>query len=130
MIEVTAKEVDGVRFIDKIKIVSWEKRNGLPVQLVDDRTWREPEVKRMLKMLMLEEVDFDFCCRIHIYAQRPVNDICYKVILLGIHLYWKTIRFIYDNGRVFKQIPEEQMFSWRYFTPYVWYRRIKDGVVK
>ncbi len=122
MIEVTAKYVDGVNFIDKVKIISWERRHGIPVQQVDYKVLKEPLVKSILKSLMLEEVDYDPCCRITYFAQRPVNDYVFKLIKWSFSVYWYLVRWLYNNARMFKQIPSGEMFSWRYFTPYTWFK--------
>lgn len=128
MIETTIREVEGVKFLETVKIVSWETRKGIPVQEVDAEVIGETWWEGIRKMLMLEEVEYDFSRKTYIYAQRPVNDITYKVVEFIGRFYWKLMRFLYDECRVFKGIPAGEMFSWRYFTPYVWYRRIVSGV--
>jgi len=124
MIEISVREEEGVRFIDKVKVVSWEKRKGLPVQLIDELLLRvNPEMDRILKMLWLERVDEDENHPVVIYAQRPVNDLFYLLLKWWCGIYFKVIRFAYRELRVFKQIPPGEYFSWRYFTPYTWLKR-------
>ena len=125
MIEATVKEVDGVQFIDKVKIVSWERKYGIPIQEVGAELFRESRTRNILESLMLEEVDYDFARKTIYFAQRPVNDIVYRFIKFSISVYWHSLWFLHDNTGMFKQIPENECFSWRYFTPYVWYRRLR-----
>lgn len=125
MIEVHAEYIDGVQFITKVKIISWERHLGLPVQEVDRRLLKEPRIKDVLRSLMLEPVDWDYSRAIRYYAQRPVNDLVYKAVKLAYLVYWLLIRVLYKHARVFQQIPEREPFSWCYFTPYCWLKSIQ-----
>lgn len=126
MIEVSVKYVDGVQFLDKVKIKPpYEYRNGVRVELVSGKMADYPLIKKTLKSLGLKKVDRELRRRVDIYASYPVNFIRYKVIMFLWRCYWVTVWWLYDNARMFKQIPEAQVFSWRYFTPYVWWVSLK-----
>ena len=125
MIETTVDTIDGVQFLKDIRIVEpIEKRHGVPVELV---SWRladnNPEFIRALKLLGLKKIDFDPSYRADVYAKFPISYIRLKITMAALHTYWAIIRWLYNNARVFKQIPENGCFSWRYFTPYTWFNK-------
>jgi len=126
MIETTIDHVDGVTFYKNIRILEPDDTiGGMGVHLI---SWRlidqDPELMRAIKVLGLRKVGEDICVRADRYAQFPLPYLLIKLIQFALKIYWHSIRWLYDNARVFKQIPENQCFSWTYFTPYVWYRKI------
>jgi hypothetical protein len=130
MIETTIKQVDGLNFVIDVKLVPpFEYRNGVRVELVSSRMSVEaPEFKLILTALGFELVDFDGCTNSYIYAQLPYRFIQYKVARFLLRFYWWSIRSLYDNARMFKQIPQGERFSWRYFTLYVWFSIIRSKI--
>lgn len=127
MIETTIDEVDGVQFLKDIRILEPDDTvGGMGVYRIDDKTavWN-PEVMRAIKVLGLRRVGRQVEWRANLYAQFPIPFLPIKLVQFALRVYWATIRFLYDNARVFKQIPPNQCFSWTYFTPYVWFRKLK-----
>ena len=129
MIETTEDTIDGITFYKDIKILEPDDTiGGLPVHRISDRViMRDDELMRAIKALGLKRVGRDIrhwggC---ELYAQFPSPFIPIKVIQFTLRVYWAVIRWLYDNARVFKQIPVGECFSWRYFTPYVWYKKIR-----
>lgn len=130
MITTTVSQVDGLNFIVDVKLEPpFEYRNGVRVELVSSRVLVEaPECKLILTALGFELVDFDLVTDSYIYAQLPYRFIQYKVVSFLLRFYWWSIRFLYNNARMFKQIPQGERFSWRYFTPYVWFSIIRSKI--
>ncbi len=128
MIETTIREVDGVRFYENIKILEPDDTiGGFGVHYIPDRLrLHVPELMRAIKLLGLKKVGRNAAIMggSDTYAQFPVFYIGVKVAYVLLKIYWGTVRWLYDNARFFKQIPESHPFSWSYFTPYVWYRRL------
>ena len=123
MIEVTTKTLDGVSFLTNAKIVEpREKRNGVYVELVSERMYRNTEMGVILKGFGLRKVGHDLACDYDIYTFHPWGYWQYRVVRYLLRAYWWLIRFLYDNARMFKEIPPSNRFSWSYFTPYVWVR--------
>jgi hypothetical protein len=124
MLKTTVKYVDGVRFIDKVRFLDMdERRHGIPVHYVDDELLRNTDgLETVLKLHGLWKVDFAYERKASIYTHGWVNFVVFKIVDAVFTLYWPTIRWLYDNARIFKQIPTGTMFSWRYFTPYVWFK--------
>ena len=122
MIEITTKTVDGVNFIFDFKIVEpRDKEYGLSIEYVD---WRcEKEVKPILYALGLRRIGERLERAVSIYAFYPWGYFQYKLIIGLARIYWRVIAWLYDNARLFKQIPEYERFSWKYFTPYTWLKR-------
>ena len=128
MIETTISEVEGVRFYKNIRILGPDDTvGGMGVHIIPDRVMvRDPELMRAIRVLGLKRVGRDMCRAggSELYAQFPMPYFAIKVVQFALKIYWATIRWLYDNARVFKQIPESECFSWKYFTLYVWYRGI------
>ena len=128
-IEVTMREVDGVRFLDRVRILEPDmKRKGVGVHLITHQIENmdfHRELMMSLESLGLRKVDYLQEYRAFAYVQYRLPFIVYKVVGWSWTAYWRTIRFLYDNARMFKQIPPGDCFSWKYFTPYCWYRSIK-----
>jgi hypothetical protein len=125
MIEGTVTTIEGVRFYSWEIVEPTEKLNGVPIEYVDPYLKDNIDVKIGLRALGLRKIDYDISKRADIYAKYPINVIRYKVIMFLLSIYWNTIHWLYDNARMFKQIPESSQFSWKYFTPYTWIRRRK-----
>jgi hypothetical protein len=124
MIETTVKEVDGVRFLDDLRVLEPdERRNGVGVHLI--RWDMSGEALAALRLLGLRKVGDDPRWRADLYVEYPLPYCWYKVVSTGLRAYWWAVRFLYDNARFFQRIPENEVFSWRYFTPYVWWRKIR-----
>jgi hypothetical protein len=123
MIEITEKYVDGVRFIDKMRVLDMdERRFGIPVHYVDDLLGKQDGVAMFLRTHGLSKVGEAIERRADIYVSGPIDPILYWLGERFFRWYWKAVRWSYNNLRVFKQIPPGYMFSWRYFTPYVWFK--------
>ena len=133
MIETTINHVGGVIFYSNIRILEPDgKRYGVPVHYISQRLEeREPEVMVYLKSMGLRKVGYtpNIGGGSFEYAQYPKAYIAYKVLKRLWQVYWGLVRFLYDNARFFKQIPEDQCFSWRYFTPYVWYKNLRLSIL-
>ena len=126
MIETTIRTIEGVQFIENIRILeSDDKLHGVPVHRINSRVLENDELMRTIKAKGLREVGYDCERDEALYAQFPVN--FFKAIILNTLFaeYWAIVRWLYDNARVFKQIPPGTMFSWRYFTPYCWCLKLR-----
>ena len=125
MIEATESCIDGVRFIDNIRFCEpYLYENGVKVERVSERLLIEGRhIDLMLKALGLRRVGWDYCYRSAVYAHYPIGYVQYKAVRFLLQGYWRTIKFLYSNARMFKQIPEAECFSWRYFTPYTWFKK-------
>lgn len=120
MIEITIKMVDGVEFIDKVRVLEPDlKWHGVGVHKVDP-VWADKFGGHLrLRALGLRRVNYDLQYHSYYYtATIPA------ILSIGVeylfHIYWACIRWLYDNARMFKAIPAEECFSWRYLTPYQW----------
>ena len=120
MIASSIRTVDGVNFIDKVEFLEPDGYiSGLSFHYVPKNTIDD------LKPFMgsYRVIDFQPNCRSYRIARRPFPYLPIKLCLLMGRSYWFVIRFLYDNARFFKQIPDGQRFSWRYFTPYTWFKK-------
>lgn len=127
MIEITTSEVDGVRFYKGIRILEPDDRiGGFPIHFIPDVAVRDPELMRAIKVLGLKRVGRDLPSLSELYAQFPRAYIGVKLTQFMLSVYWGVIRWLYDNARVFKEIPPYEHFSWQYFTPYVWCRKVRE----
>jgi len=123
MIEITIKHVDGIDFIDKVHILEPDKIwHGIGVHMVSMRV--DKQAAGFLNLLGLRKVYFDCNYKAYYYARTPFAYYVKGAEFLC-RIYWVLIRWLYDNARIFKQIPEGELFSWRYFTPYVWYKNLR-----
>ena len=127
MIEVSVNEIDGVRFLRDIKILEPDKvEHGVGIHFIPLRcNYDDKEVLRAIRLLGLREVGFDLSRRAFEYAEYPMPFYWYKFVEFLLKAYWAVIRWLYDNARVFEQIPPNMQFGWSYFTPYVWYKKLK-----
>ena len=125
MIEVSIKHLEGLNFMADVKIVEpREKRNGVYVEYVDERLLDSSlEFKFILRAIGMRQVGEAFEKRAYIYGFYPWGYWQYKVIRHLARVYWMLLLWLYDNARMFKQIPPAEMFSWKYFTPYTWFKR-------
>jgi len=126
MIETTIDQVDGVTFYKNIRILEPDDTvGGMGVHLIP---WRvidqDPNLIRAIRAMGLRRVGEQPNYRVDLYAQFPLPFLSIKLVQFALKIYWHSIHWLYDNACVFKQIPESQCFSWSYFTPYVWYRKI------
>lgn len=124
MIEVTTDYIDGVMFYQFRLLKPEQKKLGIGIHRVD---WKLRD--RHLSLLGLRKVGQETYCRVDLYASMYPSYILSCIYFLE-RGYWKTIRFLYDNARLFKQIPQGERFSWRYFTPYVWVKGIVSKIWK
>ena len=133
-IETTMREVDGVRFLDRVRILEPDmKRNGVGVHLISRKLVKMDENKELMMSLRtygLRRVDYLPEYKSFAYVQYHVPFMIYKIVGWSWSAYWKTIWVSYDNARLFKQILPGDCFSWKYFTPYCWYMSIKKRVIK
>ena len=125
MIESTIDTIDGVHFLKDIKFVDpYEYENGVHIEKVSRRLLdKAPETEGILKVMGMREVGIDYCLDAVIYARYPMGYFVYKATHHLLRGYWWLIRFLYNNARMFRQIPEAECFSWKYFTPYVWFKK-------
>ena len=124
MIKVTEKYIDGVRFIDKLELVdTGDRRYGIPIHYVADRLLIQYGVALFLRTHGLTKVGESLERCAAIYVSGHVNPVLYFLAELLFKLYYKSVWWSYNNLRMFKQIPEANTFSWRYFTPYTWFKR-------
>ena len=120
MIEITIKYIDGVQFLDTFKIVSWEKVDGVNAQLVSRKLINQSYTNHIIRTLGLVKVGYDASMRADIFVKKYGLS---RLYLKLSKVYWRLVRFMYDNCRLFKQIPLGSEFSWRYFTPYTWIKK-------
>lgn len=127
MIETTeAVNDEGIRFLGKIRFCEpYDYENGVRVEKVTRRFLEQsPELSHILRTLGLRKVGFDFCYDANVYAHYPMGYVQYKVTHHLFTGYWWLVRFLYNNARIFQQIPPAECFSWRYFAPYVWIKKL------
>ena len=126
MIETTeAVNDEGVRFISSVKFAEpYDYENGVRVEKISKRLLDQvPETALLLNSLGLRKVGKDLWFDAYVYASYPLGYIQYKIVRHILMGYWWLMRFLYNNARMFKQIPSGGCFSWRYFTPYTWFKR-------
>jgi len=128
VITTEVKLLEGVRFIINVKLEEpFEHKYGVRIERISGRLLAESkEFRIILKALGFRKVEEEPWTDNIIYVQYPVCYIRYKAIQALINAYYKTILFLYDNARLFKKIPEGEQFSWRYFTPYTWFKALWD----
>jgi len=127
VIETTIESIEGVNFLTNVRFVEpYEHENGVKVEKVSERVLiRFPRMEGLLKVMGLRKVGFDYPLYSVVYAHYPVGYSIYRVVHHLVVVYWWAIRFLYKNARMFQQVPEGECFSWRYFTPYVWGKKIQ-----
>ena len=117
MIETTVSIVDGVEFITKIRRVPpYEYRLGIPIERVSRKLLYQ-HIDQILNTLGLKLVDYELETNSDIYTTRKLY-LVFRLLLVGVNLYWNTIRLSYEYGRVFHAISPGDRFSWKYFMPY------------
>jgi len=128
MIETTIDTINGVQFLTDARFVEpYNYKNGVRVEEVTERLLdRAPETEGILRIMGMREVGFDHTSRVVIYAHYPMGYFVYRATHHLLKSYWWLIRFLYRNVCMFQQIPAPECFSWKYFTPYVWFKTIKD----
>ncbi|KKN74709.1 hypothetical protein LCGC14_0387510 [marine sediment metagenome] len=129
MIVTTVKEIDGVKFLINIRILEPDDTiGGFPVHYISDRTtYRDTQFMLAVKLMGLKKVAraANIGGGSDAYAQFPIPFIGIKVTQFLLRIYWHIIYLLYSNARFFKEIPQGECFSWRYFTPYVWFKKPK-----
>jgi len=125
MLEISVRYLEGLNFHMDIKVIEpREKLNGVYVEYLDNRTLHSsPEMPLILKAIGMKRAGYCLERDTEIWAWQPWGYIQYRLIHWFIKTYWWLLRWLYDNARMFKQIPPGTMFSWKYFTPYTWLRR-------
>lgn len=125
MLEVTVNTVEGVEFIKDVRILEPDGTYlGVPYHSVAYNT--KPEILRMIKATGLRKagrLEENF-----IGDMYTEGSVFYWRLIIARALfrtYWAAVKWLYDNARVFKQIPVGSQFSWSYFTPYCWYLNVK-----
>ncbi len=125
MLEVTVNTVDGVEFVSDVRVLEAdEKYMGVPAHHI--REGINPEIMRVVRAMGFRKVGrAAFYFKTDIYVASRFS--YYRVIITRalFRCYWSGVKWLYDNARFFKQIPEGSLFSWSYFTPYCWYLKIK-----
>ena len=127
MIESTIETIDGVHFLKDARFVEpYEYENGVRVERITQRLLdRSPETEGLLLIMGMRKVGVDPCFDADIYARYPMGYFIYRTIHHLLKGYWWVLRFLYNNARIFQQIQAGECFSWRYFTPYVWIRKLQ-----
>lgn len=126
MIEVSIDEIDGVRFYKNIRVLEADdKVNGVPVHNILRHWSLDGEFIRAIKALGMRKIGIDYYRDADLYVTSNLFAWQFKVNGLALKVYWVVVKWLYNNARFFKMIPPEERFSWRYFTPYCWYRAIK-----
>jgi len=128
MIEVTVKEIEGVRFIDKLRVLEPDTYIGGVGAHRVTRNMADIaglSVMVMLKTMGLRKVGEDLSYGADLYAQFPAPYVWVKTNLWLGQVHRVVVRWLYYNARFFQQIPPGTIFSWAYFTPYVWLKQIK-----
>jgi len=123
MIESTIDEAEGVRFIHTSLVPPYETRNGIKIERIIEKLMFTPEVMGVVKQLGLKYVGYDVETDCGLYTHTWLGSIQYRCTKKIIGCYWRVIRFLYLNARMFQIIPEGECFSSRYFTPYAWGRK-------
>jgi len=128
MIEYSIDTIDGVQFLKDMKFVKpYEYENGIMIERIPLSSLnRRPELDGILLLMGMRRVGSDYCTHSYIYTLYPFGYYGYKLTHHLLRVYWWMVRFLYNNARIFQQIPEAECFSWRYFTPYVWYEKLKN----
>lgn len=125
-IEVTTDTVEGVSFIRDVRLVPpFERMNGITVELVRASLLLHPQVREALKAVGLKEVGYAEHQGAVIYAHSTPSFLLYHIVYCFNKSHWAIVKWLYNNARMFQQIPEGEAFSWRYFTPFCWYRRAR-----
>lgn len=129
MIEVSVKHLEGLNFIVDVKIVEpREKKNGVYIEYVDRRTlYESPVFKFILRAFGMRQIGEAPERHAYIYAFHPWGYWQYKMIYLLIKAYLMSLWWLYGNARIFKQIPPAEMFSWKYFTLYIWCKTLMNS---
>ena len=124
MLLVTVDTVEGVQFIKDIQVAEPDEiYMGVPVHRVPEE-WLE--AIRAIKAMGFRKVGVaEYCFQQDLYTQGRFSFLRAKVTHFLFRVYWAAIKWLYDNARVFKQIPAGSPFSWSYFTPYCWYLSLK-----
>jgi len=122
---------EGVRFMTDIQLVKpYEYRNGVMVELLScSRLKDAPDIELSLRRLGFKRVGFDPDFDAYQYVRYPFGYIRYKIVSKLMKGYWWLMRFLYNNARMFQEVPRGERFSWRYFTPYVWMRKLLENFV-
>ena len=129
MIEITVDEIEGTRFLKDFKLVEpLEKRHGVVVERVSCRELQDENFNLALKLMGFRRGELIYWYDAYEYVQYPIPYYWYRAVNLFLKCYWKVLKFLYDNARLFKQIPEGECFSWRSFTPYVWFKKLKKSL--
>jgi len=126
MVAISINHLEGLNFIADVKIVEpREKKNGVFIEYVKrDIRLKSPELHLILKAFGMRKVGEEYEMDSDIYTFYPWGYAQYKFIHFWLKIHWRIIHWLYDNGRMFKQIPSGEMFSWSYFTPYVWVKNL------
>mgnify|MGYP001616748254 FL=1 len=124
MLSISIAEVDRVKFIQNICILGHDdKVNGVPVHRIPSR-YLDNELRRAIKALGMRKVDFDYRWDAEIYVVSDLLAWRFKIANFALKVYWGAIKWLYDNARFFKMIPQGEQFSWQYFTPYCWWENL------
>lgn len=130
MITTKVKVLEGVKFqIDVSLEEPFEYRHGVRVEIINHR-YEDKTTYIILKALGFRFVEYEPWTDNAIYIQHRIPYLRYKLVKNLIKAYWATLVFLYDNARIFKKIPEGEQFSWEYFTPYTWFKALRDRIHK
>tara|TARA_Y100000310_G_scaffold343107_1_gene449231 strand:- start:2835 stop:3221 length:387 start_codon:yes stop_codon:yes gene_type:complete len=127
VIETAIKTVDGVDFITNIRILEADDTiGGFSVHRISDCVIRrEAHIMQAIKAMGFKRVGRDMRYRSDLYAQFPIPYIQIKIMQFVLRVYWNALWWLYDNARMFKEVSPTEAFSWKYFTPYVWYKKVR-----
>ena len=87
-----------------------------------------PTTEEACKKEGLRKVDYSPFTNGIIYTHYPFDYLRYKILHFLARIYWQVSFFLYREARFFQHIPEEEVFSWKYFTPYVWAKKVLKAI--
>jgi len=132
MILTEVRQEEGLNFTIDVKLVPpFEYRYGARIERVDEKLLaNSPEFKLILTALGFKKVGLDEDSPCYIYVQKPFRYIQYQIGRFMVLGYLRAVRWLYYNARIFQQIPPGYRFSWSYFTPFVWAKKLKAKIAR
>ena len=132
MIEVSINHLEGLNFIADVKIVEpREKENGVFIERIEGNLAKKsPEFISIIKAFGMRKVGRSVVTDTDVYTFYPWGYFQYRLVHFWFRIYWEAIRWLYNNARMFKAIPQGEMFSWSYFTPYIWIKSLLTIIKK
>ena len=101
----------------------FETRYGAKVELVHINMGAK--AKPFLRSIGYRKLFAEYRYPCNAYAKYPWPWIYIKVCYELAPIYWSIIRFLYLHTPLFSTIPDNVVFSWRYFKPLNWLKNKK-----